>query len=1039
MSTQIDDSVIKESVAEEAVDAVTESVQGIGCSRKRKEDPKFIQGRGLYVDDVKMPGMLFVDMVRSPYAHAKIISINKEKALALPGVHAVLTAEDLIPLNLHWMPTLAGDVQAVLADKKVHFQYQEVAAVVADDRYIAADALELVEVEYEILPPMVDPYEAMKDDAPVVRDDLVTEEREEHPNKIFEWEVGDKDDTDAIFERSPVVVKEDMYYPRVHPSPLETCGSVASYDPIKESLTLYVTSQAPHIVRTIVSSLSGIPESKVRVISPDIGGGFGNKVGIYPGYVISIVASIVLGVPVKFVENRTEHLSTTAWARDYFMTGEIAADENGKIKALRVNVLGDHGAFNSQAQPTKWPAGFMSICTGSYDIPQAHLNVVGVYTNKSPGGVAYRCSFRVTEAVYVIERTIDLLARKLGISLAEIRLRNFVKPEQFPYDTPLGWQLDSGNYEHALRKVMDAVDYPALLEEQKEKRAKGELMGIGLCTFTEVVGAGPTRNCDILGVGMFDSAEIRLHPDGSIMARMGTITQGQGHTTTYAQIIATELGIHSDRITIEEGDTDTAPYGLGTYGSRSTPVAAAAVAKASRIIREKAQKIAAHLLEVKVDDLDWNGDKFSVKGAPDLHKNMAEIAQASYNSLPDDMEPGLEAVYYYDPPNFTYPFGAYLCVVDIDKGTGETKVRRFYALDDCGTRINPMIIEGQIHGGLTEGFAVAFGQELPFDKDGNILGNTFMDYFIPTAVETPIWETDFTVTPSPHHPLGAKGVAESPHVGSIPCFTSAVVDAFAHLGVTHMDMPHTSYRVWQQIKDLGLAEPEQSSAINDLLTQASTDFVAPEQSDLAQQSNSAKAPHVDDYFIEEEDGMAVHKTFSIAASPEDGWTILQDVGLLAGCFPGGEIVEQVDDNNFIAIVKISIGPITMLFDGKITINEKDESTYLLSLTGSGQDSKGTSSAEMKLSANIYKTDTGFDLIGDAKFKVSGKLAAFGSRMIGQVADQLLNQFGARYQDHVLALSGNTDAQERLEKQPQQMNAIAFGFNMFINMIKGWFK
>ncbi len=1025
---------VEEIIAEEPVDAATEKVQGIGCSRKRKEDPKFIQGRGQYVDDVKLPGMLFVDMVRSPYAHAKIKSINKEKALELPGVHAVLTAEDLKPLNLHWMPTLAGDVQAVLADEKVHFQYQEVAAVIADDRYIAADALELVEVDYEILPPMVDPYQAMTEEAPVVRDDLVSEEREQHPNKIFEWEVGDKEDTDAIFASAPVVVKEDMYYPRVHPTPLETCGSVAAYDPIKESLTLYVTSQAPHVVRTVVSALSGIAESKVRVISPDIGGGFGNKVGIYPGYVVSVVASIVLGVPVKFVENRTEHLSTTAWARDYFMTGEIAADENGIIKALRVNVLGDHGAFNSQAQPTKWPAGFMSICTGSYDIPQAYLNVVGVYTNKSPGGVAYRCSFRVTEAVYVIERTMDLLARKLGVSLAEIRLRNFVKPEQFPYDTPLGWQLDSGNYEHALRKVMDAVDYPALLEEQKQKRANGELMGIGLCTFTEVVGAGPTRNCDILGVGMFDSAEIRLHPDGSIIARMGTITQGQGHTTTYAQIIASELGVHSDLITIEEGDTDTAPYGLGTYGSRSTPVAGAAVAKASRIIRDKAQKIAAHLLEVKEQDLEWDGNNFSVKGAPDLTKNMAQIAQASYNSLPDGMEPGLEAVYYYDPPNFTYPFGAYLCVVDIDKATGETKVRRFYALDDCGTRINPMIIEGQIHGGLTEGFAVAFGQELPFDKDGNLLGNTFMDYFVPTAVETPHWETDYTVTPSPHHPLGAKGVAESPHVGSIPCFTSAVVDAFAHLGVTHMDMPHTAYRVWQQLNQLGLANGNNTAAIDALIEKAQSDFVAP-----SSQAAASVQKDSDNLRVEDDDSMRVEKKFSIEASAQDGWKILQDINLLAACFPGGQVTEQIDDSNFLAVVKISIGPITMLFDGKISIDALDQSQYLLSLTGSGQDSKGTSSAQMQLTANIVETASGFDLVGQAKFKVRGKLAAFGSRMIGQVADQLLDQFGVRYQDHVLALSGNTDAQSRLEQQPENMNGFSFAINMFINSIKRLFK
>ncbi len=707
------------------------------------------------------------------------------------------------------MPTLAGDVQAVLADEKVHFQYQEVAAVIADNRYIAADALDLVEVEYEPLPVIVDPHRSMDADAPILREDVVKKDKvgqgpRKHANHIFTWAVGDKEGTDRALASADVVVKEDMLYPRVHPSPLETCGCVASFDKIKGNLTVYITSQAPHIVRTVVSILSGVPESKIRIISPDIGGGFGNKVGVYPSYVTAIVASIVLGRPIKWIEDRMEHLSTTAWARDYHMTGELAADKDGKIKALKVKVLADHGAFNSHAQPTKWPAGLFSVCTGSYQVPVAHVNVDGVYTNKAPGGVAYRCSFRVAEAVYLIERMMDILSQKLGIDKAEIRSRNFIQAEQFPYKTSLGWELDSGDYPTALKKVLDAVDYAGLRKEQAEKRAQGELMGIGLVTFTEIVGAEPSKACDVLGVGMFESAEIRVHPTGSVMARMGTISTGQAHETTYAQIIATELGLPSEEITIEEGDTDTAPYGLGTYGSRSTPVGGAATAVAARKVRAKAKKIAAHLLEVSEDDLDWEIDRFKVKGVPGQEKTMKEIAWAAYNNVPEGMEMGLEAVDYYDPPNFTYPYGVYLSVVDIDKFTGEVKVRRFYALDDCGTRINPMIIEGQIHGGLTEGFAVAMGQEMPFDEEGNLLGNTFMDYFIPSFVETPQWETDFTVTPSPHHPLGAKGVAESPHVGSIPCFTSAVVDAFAHLGVTHMDLPHTAQKVWKKIHELGL-------------------------------------------------------------------------------------------------------------------------------------------------------------------------------------------------------------------------------------------
>ncbi|MGS0893275.1 aerobic carbon-monoxide dehydrogenase large subunit [Burkholderia stagnalis] len=788
------------------------ALEGMGCSRKRREDPRFIQGKGTYVDDVKMPGMLFGVMVRSPYAHARILKIDASRALAHPGVHAVLTAEDLKPLKLHWMPTLAGDVQAVLADGKVAFQNQEVAFVVADDRYVAADAAELVDVEYEELPPVVDALHALDPDAPVIREDIRDRDTgahgpRRHPNHIFTWTIGDKDKTARAFDNAEVTVTQQMWYPRVHPCPLETCGCVASFDKARGDLLVYITSQAPHVVRTVVGLLSSIPESKIRIVSPDIGGGFGNKVGVYPGYVVSIVASIVLGRPVKWIESRAENLSSTAFARDYHMTGELAADATGRIKALRVQVTADHGAFDACADPSKWPAGMFHVCTGSYDIPNAFVAVDGVYTNKFPGGVAYRCSFRVTEAVYLIERMVDVLAQKLGIDKAEIRLRNFVRKEQFPYATPLGLEYDSGDYAPALEKVMAAVDYPALRAEQAARRADPDaewLMGIGITTFTEIVGAGPSKMCDILGVGMFDSCEIRVHPDGSAIARMGTITQGQGHQTTYAQIIASEAGIPASVITVEEGDTSTAPYGLGTYGSRSTPVAGAAVARASRKIREKARLIAAHLLEASPDDVEFDLDRFVLKGSPDQFRTLKQVAWAAYNDVPEGMEMGLEAVDYYDPPNFTFPFGAYLCVLDVNRHTGETRVRRFYALDDCGTRINPMIIEGQIHGGLTEGFAVAMGQELPYDESGNLLGGTLMDYFVPTAVETPHWDTDYTVTPSPHHPIGAKGVAESPHVGSIPCFTAAVVDAFAHLGVTHMNMPHNAYRVWQQSRALGL-------------------------------------------------------------------------------------------------------------------------------------------------------------------------------------------------------------------------------------------
>jgi carbon-monoxide dehydrogenase large subunit len=803
------------SAAVETAEARTQKLEGLGTKRKRVEDARFTQGKGNYVDDIKLPNMLFGDFVRSQYAHARIKSINKEKALALPGVKAVITANDLKPLKLHWMPTLAGDVQAVLADEKVLFQGQEIAYVVAEDRYIAADAVELVEVEYDELPVITDPNQSMAANAVVLREDLAGKTegahgKRKHHNHIFTWEAGDADGTAKALAAAEVVAKELIIYQRVHPCPIETCGCVASMDKINGHLTVWGTFQAPHAVRTVASLISGIPEHKIRIISPDIGGGFGNKVGVYPGYICSIVASIVTGVPVKWIEDRMENLISTAFARDYHMTGEIAATKDGRITGLRCHVLADHGAFDSCADPTKYPAGFFSICTGSYDIPVAHLSVDGVYTNKAPGGVAYRCSFRVTEASYFIERMIDVLARKLKLDPADVRRKNFIKKEQFPYQSALGWEYDSGDYHTAFDKALKAVDYAGLREEQRKNReafARGEtrsLMGIGVAFFTEIVGAGPMKNCDILGLGMFDSCEIRVHPTGSAIARLGTISQGQGHATTFAQILASEIGIPAANITVEEGDTDTAPYGLGTYGSRSTPVAGAATAMAGRKIRAKAQMIAAYLLEVHDDDLEWDIDRFRVKGAPDRFKTMAELAFAAYHRVPPGMEPGLEAVSYYDPPNMTYPFGAYVAVVDVDVDTGVTAIRRFYALDDCGTRINPMIIEGQVHGGLTEALGIAMGQEMGYDEMGTMKNSTLSDYFMPTAVETPEWETDYTTTPSPHHPIGAKGVGESPNVGGVSALSNAVNDAFAHAGLVHTAMPHDHWRVWKTAQKLGL-------------------------------------------------------------------------------------------------------------------------------------------------------------------------------------------------------------------------------------------
>jgi carbon-monoxide dehydrogenase large subunit len=783
----------------------TPEVSGMGHSMKRKEDPRFIRGKGTYVDDVVLPGMLYLDIVRSPHAHAKIVKIDSAKALAVPGVLAVITGQDLAKYNLHWMPTLMSDTQMVLPVEKVMYQAQEVAAVLATSRYAAADGAAAVETAYDPLPVVVDPKKALAPGAPVLR----TDKKDKKDNHIWHWEWGDKAATDRAFSEAAVTVKEDIYLPRIHVASIETCGCVASFDKVNEQLTVWMTTQAPHAIRTVFALVAGhvgLAEHKIRIISPDIGGGFGGKVPVYPGYVIAVAASVLTGKPVKWIEDRMENLQADSFARDYHITAELAAKQDGTLTALRIKTLADHGYTDAAANPSKFPAGLFHVCTGSYDLKAAHVEVDGAYTNKPPGGIAYRCSFRVTEAVHTIERMVDLMAHQLKMDPAEFRMKNFVKPEQFPYKSALGWEYDSGNYQGALKKAMDMIDYAGLRREQADKRAKGQLMGIGISSFTEIVGAGPSKHFDILGLKMFDSCEIRVHPTGKAIARFGTKSQGQGHETTYAQILAEELGIPAKDIQVEEGDTDTAPYGLGTYASRSTPVAGAAAAVAARKVLTKARKIAAHLLEVAEEDLEWEPGKFSVKGAPGKSKTIQDCAFAAYTNHPQGMEAGLEAVSYYDPPNLTYPFGSYICVVDVDSGTGEVKIRRFVAIDDCGNIINPMIVQGQVHGGLTMGLAPALFEEISYDENGNVQGGSFIDYLLPTAVETPKWETGHTITPSPHHPIGAKGIGESATVGAPAAIANAVVDALWHLGVRHIDIPITPAKVWKLLRAHGVTE-----------------------------------------------------------------------------------------------------------------------------------------------------------------------------------------------------------------------------------------
>jgi aerobic carbon-monoxide dehydrogenase large subunit len=773
-------------------------------SMRRKEDARFIRGEGNYVDDVKLPGMLHGAVLRSPFAHARLVSIDTSAAEAHPKVRAVITGETLKGLNLAWMPTLSNDVQAVLATDKVRFQGQEVAFVVAEDRYAARDALELIDVDYEQLPAIVDAKQALAPDAPVIRDDVAGRT----DNHIFDWEAGDREATDAVFAAAEVVVEQDMLYPRVHPAPMETCGTVADFNATTGKLTVWSTTQAPHAHRTLYALVAGIPEHKIRIISPDIGGGFGNKVGIYPGYVCAVVGSIVTGKPVKWMEDRSENLMSTSFARDYHMRGSIASTKDGKITGLRVDVLADHGAFNGTAQPTKFPAGFFHVFTGSYDLEAAHCTVKGVYTNKCPGGVAYACSFRVTEAAYLVERMVDVLAYELDMDPAELRMRNLLRSEQFPYQCATGWEYDSGDYPRTLELAMQMAGYDELRAEQAELRRRweggegGRLMGIGLSFFTEAVGAGPRKHMDILGLGMADGAELRVHPTGKAVLRISCMSQGQGHQTTFAQIVAHELGISPDDVEVVQGDTDQTPFGLGTYGSRSTPVSGAAAAVVTRKVRDRAKLVAAAMLEASPDDLRWELGRWYVAGDPEQGRTIQEIAMAAHSNLelPEGVEGHLDATTVYNPPNLTFPFGAYICVVDVDPGTGQVQVRRFIAVDDCGVRINPMIVEGQIHGGLADGVGMALMELIAFDEDGNNLGASFMDYLLPTSMECPSWEVGETVTPSPHHPLGAKGVGESATVGSPAAVVNAVLDALKPYRIRHADMPLTPANVWRTIQ-----------------------------------------------------------------------------------------------------------------------------------------------------------------------------------------------------------------------------------------------
>ncbi|HEU5002963.1 MAG TPA: aerobic carbon-monoxide dehydrogenase large subunit [Actinomycetota bacterium] len=767
-------------------------IGGLGASRKRVEDARFIRGKGNYIDDFKLPGMLHMETLRAPIAHARITSLDTSKAWMTPGVHLVVTGEMAAQHNLAWMPTLSYDTQAVLVTDKVRFQGQEIACVVADDPYIAKDACEAITVEYDPLPPIVNPQQALAPGAPIIRDDKAGQTN----NICYTWEVGDKENTERVFaDPNLQIVSQDIYYPRTHACPIECNAIISDYNSATGKLTIYLTTQAPHIIRTAVALVAELPEHMIRVIAPDLGGGFGNKVPVYPSYVIAILASILLTRPVKWIEDKTGNLISSSFARDIYFHCDAAIRKDGKIQAVRIHADTDNGGFFSDAQPTKFKIGLFHSIFGCYDIPYGYMTAQGHYTNKAPGGVAYRCSFRITESMLFQERFMQTCAYEIGMDQAEFRRVNFVR--EFPHRTTFGFLLDSGDYDKCLDLGLEKIDYYGFLERQKQARSQGRLLGIGISTMSEPLGAGNSREYDIIGIKMFDSAELRVHPSGKAVLKIGSKTQGQGHETTFAQIVTHELGIPADDILVQHGDTDNTPFGMGTYASRSTPTAGAATAMVSRKVRAKAKKLAAHLLEVSEEDVEWELGRFYVRSAPNRGVTIQDCAFAAYTNMPDGLEPGLENNAYYDPPNMTWPFDVYITTVEVDPDTGEWDVLKFIGVDDCGVRINPMIVEAQLHGGLAEAFAMAYHQMITFDSQGNCIGANYMDYMIPTAWETPHFELYEVVTPSPHHPIGCKGIGECGCVGGPAAFVNAVVDAIAHLGVRNIDMPCLSSRVWE--------------------------------------------------------------------------------------------------------------------------------------------------------------------------------------------------------------------------------------------------
>ncbi|MFQ3631953.1 xanthine dehydrogenase family protein molybdopterin-binding subunit [Roseiflexus sp.] len=781
------------------------SARLVGQAIKRREDPQLITGQGSFLDDIKLPGMTHACVLRSPYAHAKIKSIDTSKAKAHPGVVAVFTGEDMLDLNPLPCAWQAGRVKnnvntpRVLAVGEVHFAGDPVALVIAEDRYIARDACDLIEVEYEPLPVVVDAKKATEPGAPQLHENA--------PNNIvMEWDAGDKAKADAAIAAAEVVVHEQIINQRLIPTPMETRGAIARYESATGEFTLWTTSQAPHVMRLLLTAfVFGVPETKLRVISPNVGGGFGQKIFCYNDMAFTMWAARKIGRPVKFVEDRSENYKYSTHGRDHITDVEIAGNRDGTITGLRVTTYANLGAYLSTIAPGIPTTLYGRIITGVYRIPAAYVKVYGVYTNTAMVD-AYRGAGR-PEASYLIERMVDRFAAEIGMDPAEVRRKNFIPPDAFPYDNGLGLlPYDSGNYEAALNKALEIVGYADFRKEQEEARKQGRYLGLGLSSYVEICGVAPSKWIGLpgegWGAGLWESANVRIHLTGKVVVTTGSLPHGQGVETTFAQIVADELGVPYEDVVIEHSDTAGTPFGYGTYGSRSLAVGGTAVYRSVAKIKEKAKKLAAHMLEANPDDMVYENGRVYVKGSPDRAKTLAEIAlQASVAyDLPEGMEPFLDETSYYDPPNCTFPFGTHIAIVEVDPDTGIVDLKRYVAVDDCGNVINPLIVDGQIHGGIAQGVAQALYERAVYDENGQLVSGTLMDYAVPAAHMLPPFETDRTVTPSPVNPMGVKGAGEAGTIASAQAVMNAVIDALSPFGVRHMQMPATPENVWKAIR-----------------------------------------------------------------------------------------------------------------------------------------------------------------------------------------------------------------------------------------------